>query len=115
LAVRSGRGVKRMVRAAPVTLVISTLVTTTLVISILLWAAPAVAQSDRCRVMDPTGTPLNIRDAPNGAVLGTVRNGTLVTSVRSSEDDRGRPWVYIADRASGKPMGWVIREFISCF
>ncbi|MBN8938526.1 MAG: SH3 domain-containing protein [Rhizobiales bacterium] len=98
-----------MTRFAPTCFVL------TLAIATLALAVPAGAQSDRCRVMDPTGTPLNIRDAPNGAVLGTVRNGTLVTSVRSGEDDRGRPWVYIADRASGKPMGWVIREFIACF
>lgn len=91
------------------------LVVATLAIPMLAWAAPAVAQSDRCRVMDPTGTPLNIRDAPNGALLGTVRNGVLVTSIRTGEDERGRAWVYIADRASGKPMGWVIREFIACF
>ncbi|QCI63486.1 peptide-binding protein [Phreatobacter stygius] len=87
----------------------------TLVGAMFVFAAPAQAQSDRCRVMDPTGTPLNVRDAPNGAVLGAVRNGTLVTRVRSGEDNRGRPWVYVVDRESGKPMGWVIREFVACF
>ena len=75
----------------------------------------AEAQSTRCRVMDPTGTPLNIRDRPNGAVIGNVRNGTLVTRARSSEDERGRPWVYVVDRSSGEPLGWVYREFIACF
>ncbi|MDP2800467.1 MAG: SH3 domain-containing protein [Phreatobacter sp.] len=75
----------------------------------------AEAQSARCRVMDPTGTPLNIRDAPNGDVVGRVRNGALVTRLRVSEDDRGRPWAYVADRASGEPLGWVYREFIACF
>ncbi|QCK88330.1 SH3 domain-containing protein [Phreatobacter aquaticus] len=78
-------------------------------------AAGAEAQSARCRVMDPTGTPLNIRDSPNGAVLGQVRNGTLVERVRIASDDRGRPWAYIIDRNSGEPLGWVIREFIACF
>jgi hypothetical protein len=78
-------------------------------------AAPAEAQSSRCRVMDPTGTPLNIRDEPNGVVVGNVRNGTLVTRLRSSQDERGRPWTYVADRNSGEPLGWVYREFISCF
>lgn len=75
----------------------------------------ALAQSARCRVMDPTGTPLNIRDAPNGIVIGNVRNGLLVTRLRSGEDERGRPWAYIADRDTGEPLGWVYREFIACF
>ncbi|WP_296577194.1 peptide-binding protein [Phreatobacter sp.] len=75
----------------------------------------AEAQSARCRVMDPTGTPLNIRDAPNGEVIGRIRNGSLVTRLRVREDHRGRPWAYVADRGSGDPLGWVYREFIACF
>lgn len=81
----------------------------------LLIATGAEAQSTRCRVMDPTGTPLNLRDSPNGVVVGRIRNGTLVTRVRSSEDERGRPWSYIVDRSTGEPLGWVFREFIACF
>lgn len=81
----------------------------------LVTTAPAEAQSARCRVMDPTGTPLNVRDAPNGDVVGRVRNGTLVTRLRTGHDERGRPWSYVADRASGEPLGWVYREFIACF
>jgi hypothetical protein len=81
----------------------------------LLAAAPAEAQSTRCRVMDPTGTPLNIRDQPNGVIIGAVRNGRLVTRLRSSQDERGRPWSYVADRDTGEPLGWVYREFIACF
>lgn len=75
----------------------------------------AEAQSNRCRIMDPTGTPLNIRDRPNGEVIGRVGNGRLVTRIRSSEDERGRPWSYVADRETGQPLGWVYREFIACF
>jgi hypothetical protein len=86
---------------------------TALVLSVL--ATGAEAQSSRCRIMDPTGTPLNIRDRPNGAVIGNVRNGLLVTRLRSSEDERGRPWSYVADRSTGEPLGWVYREFIACF
>jgi hypothetical protein len=78
-------------------------------------AVGAEAQSPRCRVMDPTGTPLNLRDRPNGGVLGQVRNGTLVESTRIASDERGRPWAYIVDRNSGEPLGWVFREFIACF
>jgi hypothetical protein len=74
----------------------------------------AFAQS-RCKVMDPTGTPLNIRTAPNGAVVGQASNGALVSVIDRATDGRGRPWVYIAHRASGEPLGWVFREFIACY
>jgi hypothetical protein len=91
------------------------LAVTALAFSALIAAAPAEAQSARCRVMDPTGTPLNIRDQPNGVIIGSVRNGRLVTRLRSSQDERGRPWSYVADRDTGEPLGWVYREFIACF
>ncbi|WP_439574303.1 peptide-binding protein [Phreatobacter sp.] len=78
-------------------------------------SVPAAAQSPRCRVMDPTGTPLNVRDSPNGAIIGRLRNGLLVTRVRDGEDERGRPWAYVTDRSTGEPLGWVYREFIACF
>ena len=78
-------------------------------------AGTAEAQSTRCRVMDPTGTPLNLRDSPNGEIVGRIRNGKLVTRVRSGEDERGRPWAYVMDRETGAPLGWVYREFIACF
>ena len=77
-------------------------------------ATGAVAQS-RCRVMDPTGTPLNIRSAPNGLVVGNLRNGVLVSASDGETDDKGRAWVFVSDYASGRPWGWVFREFIACF
>ncbi len=78
-------------------------------------AAPALAQSDRCRVMDPTGTPLNIRETPGGRVIGTVRNGTIVTRDEQVSDSQGRGWVYVRDRSTGASIGWVFREFVACF
>jgi Bacterial SH3 domain len=83
-------------------------------ISLLSVVSNASGQS-RCRVMDPTGTPLNIRMGPNGAIVGTLLNGVLVSVIDRTLDDRGRPWVYIASYDSGRPIGWVFREFISCF
>lgn len=79
-----------------------------------LGVAGASAQS-RCRVSDPTGTPLNVRAAPNGPVIGNAMNGALVTVLARTTDNRGRPWVHVAHLASGEPMGWVFREFISCY
>ena len=80
----------------------------------LLGASNAEAQS-RCRVMDPTGTPLNVRSAPSGPVVATLPNGVLVSVTSSATDDRGRAWAFLADYASGQALGWVFREFIACF
>jgi hypothetical protein len=49
------------------------------------------AEGERCKVTDPTGTPLNVRDSPNGKITGTLAHKTK------------------------KPIGWVFREFVSCF
>lgn len=76
------------------------------------FSAPAHA-ADRCKVTDPTGTPLNIRDQRKN-VIGTIENGRIVMVERYSEDSRGRPWVYVTTPA-GKGLGWVYREFVSCF
>jgi hypothetical protein len=75
----------------------------------------AVAAPDRCRVMDPTGTPLNVRTAPNGRIAGNLPNGLLVSVIDSSSDQNGKAWVYIAKYSNGQPIGWVFREFLSCF
>ncbi len=61
-----------------------------------------------CRVADPSGTPLNLRDAPDGAVIGTLGNGTAVT-VGPAE---GR-WARIA-RPDGRPLGWAFRRYLDC-
>jgi hypothetical protein len=74
----------------------------------------AMAQS-RCRVMDPTGTPLNFWTAPNGQILGNLPNGVLVSVVDRAVDAKGRSWVYIKAMSDGSILGWVFREFIACF
>lgn len=68
----------------------------------------AEAQSPRCRVMDPTGTPLNVRSAPNGQIVGTLYNGTIVYIRGISYDSKGRSWANVGS-------GWVYREFLACF
>jgi hypothetical protein len=83
-------------------------------LSVMLGAGPAAAQS-RCRVMDPTGTPLNIRSAPDGERDGTVRNGELVRVVMTDGDKRGRVWALVERIRDNQALGWVYREFISCF
>ena len=71
------------------------------------------AADAKCMVTDPTGTPLNIRSTPQGAVVGTIDNGAVVEILERQTDAKGKPWVYIATRG-GRPIGWVFREFVSC-
>lgn len=66
-----------------------------------------------CLVVDPTSTPLNVRTAPQGPVVGTVANGQPVRILRQTKDPRGRPWAFIAG-ANSLPIGWVFREYLVC-
>ncbi|MGJ0509436.1 MAG: peptide-binding protein [Methylocystis sp.] len=75
-------------------------------------SAPAHA-ADRCKVTDPTGTPLNVRDKSKN-IVGTIENGRIVMVQRYSEDSAGRPWAYVST-PGGEGVGWVYREFISCY
>jgi hypothetical protein len=75
----------------------------------------SVAAPSRCKVMDPTGTPLNVRAAPLGSVIGNLPNGMLVSVADRSVDQGGKLWVYISRYSDGESLGWVFREFISCF
>lgn len=78
-------------------------------------AIPAAQAQSRCKVTDPTGTPLNVRAAPQGAIAGKLANGVLVSILESANDAKGNPWVRIAKMSDNAPLGWVLREFISCF
>jgi hypothetical protein len=75
----------------------------------------AAAEGERCKVTDPTGTPLNVRESPNGKVIGTLANGTLVSVVESKNAANGKPWVKVRHYTTMQPIGWVFREFVSCF
>ena len=68
-----------------------------------------------CTVTDPTGTPLNVRDGPNGTITGTLSNGAAVTIAESKVADNGKPWVKVVDAETVRPIGWVLREFVSCY
>ena len=80
---------------------------------------PAQAQSSgkACRVTDPTGTPLNARLQPNGKVVNRIKNGRTVYAQSISTDNQGKPWVLVAIKNQGsyKIMGYVLREFVSCY
>ena len=68
---------------------------------------------DTCDVADPTGTPLNVRNQPNGKILFTLRNGTKVVWVELSNDQK---WVKIFPM-TGRHRdreGWVFTDFLDC-
>ena len=55
------------------------------------WGLASAAGGDRCKVTDPTGTPLNVRDGPNGKVIGTLANGALVAIVEYKDPTMANP------------------------
>ena len=79
----------------------------------------AIAQfSDRvCVVADPTGTPLNVREEPNGRIVGTIVDGAWVL-VRTRTRVSGKSWAYIHDSDEfgtvGDPLGWVFDAYLKC-
>ena len=78
-------------------------------------SAPATAQRAPCVVRDTSGTPLNIRAAPNGRVFATVRNGMRVAVLDYDYDRQGRQWALILFSDRGvETRGWVIRRYIAC-
>jgi hypothetical protein len=86
-----------------------------LAVALLAAAVASAAAQQRCRIMDPTGTPLNVREQPGGRVVGQLANGRLVSAAEQVRDANGRLWVFVHDLQSGDPIGWVFREFVSCF
>lgn len=76
------------------------------------WGAAALA-GDRCVVTDVMGASIAIRDQHKN-VIGVVEDGNAIVVQRYGEDDHGKPWAYVAS-PGGKRLGWLYREFISCY
>jgi hypothetical protein len=64
-------------------------------------AALAMAEGERCYVTDPTGTPLNVRASPNGAIIGTLKNGKFVRIVERANAANPGLWSSISRPSSG--------------
>ena len=62
------------------------------------------------RVADPTGTPLNVRNRPNGTILGVLHNDTRVI-VTDSTVASGKVWSKVVPVEAGK-AGWVFRNYL---
>jgi uncharacterized protein YraI len=72
--------------------------------------APAFAAGD-CLVDDPTGTPLNVRSAPNGSILTTLPNGSRIEVVDEMRIGT-KHWVFISRQ--GERLGWVFGAYVVC-
>jgi hypothetical protein len=59
----------------------------------------------QCRVMDPTGTQLNVRTSPNGKIIDTLPNRMLVAVVDQTVDPKRRTWVFIKRGTDDQPIG----------
>ncbi|WP_353930546.1 SH3 domain-containing protein [Okeanomitos corallinicola TIOX110] len=70
-----------------------------------------------CKVTDPTDTPLNVRETPNGKIINQLKNGKEVYILEIAHDNKGISWAKISGYHNGKyrVWGWVFREFISCY
>jgi uncharacterized protein YgiM (DUF1202 family) len=66
-----------------------------------------------CTVADPTGTPLNIREEPNGAILGTWENGVRVRPYEE-KIDKGKKWYAVERFADDNKAGWVFDLYLKC-
>jgi hypothetical protein len=74
-------------------------------------APAALAAYGQCSVDDPTGTPLNVRTAPNGTIVTTLVNGTQVEIVDEMRIGT-KHWLFVARQ--GERLGWVFGAYIVC-
>jgi len=58
------------------------------------------AGSGQCLIDDPTGTPLNVRTAPNGTILTTLPNGTRIDVIDEMKIGAKR-WFFAASGSAG--------------
>jgi uncharacterized protein YgiM (DUF1202 family) len=65
-----------------------------------------------CTVVDPTGTPLNVRSGPNGKILSTLRKGSKVEVVEHT-DHKGKRWARVA-KFQDATYGWVFEAYLKC-
>ena len=87
-----------------------TLFLRTILAATLFSAAPALA-AGACLVDDPTGTPLNVRSTPNGAILTTLSNGTRVEVLEETKIGNKR-WLFVARQ--GERLGWIFGAYVVC-
>ena len=65
-----------------------------------------------CRVNDPNDTYVNLRQTPNGSLIGPVANGTSIQITGYQSDSQGRDWAEVY--TSNKQVGYMFRRMLSC-
>ena len=65
------------------------------------------------KVTEPTGKPLNMRDAPGGEIFATLRNTTVVIAVASTRH-KGRQLVYVEKRTCDNAVAWLFHACMAC-
>lgn len=63
-----------------------------------------------CRVLDHSA-PVNVRSTPNGRIVGSLPNGTLVAILDYSPQ---KSWVFIGRQDDRSPLGWTNGDYINC-
>lgn len=67
-----------------------------------------------CVVIDPTGTPLNVRSTPNGSeIVARLPNNSRVIPYKVAYDGQNRHWILVGDAVHSQ--GWVFGPYVSCF
>lgn len=72
---------------------------------------------ERCTVVDPTGTLLNVRSSPNGKkIVSRLKNGTSIFIEDYRADAQDREWVLVrlTGKKVNKSLGWVLKDFLEC-
>jgi len=94
--------------------------TLTALVLLTLAALPAHACAC-CYQVDPTGTPTNVRDKPNGKVIDTLPKNEIVSPVEVSggkyvtqKDSRGHEWMLVEYGDDNAWKGWIFRRFLKC-
>ena len=81
----------------------------------------SIAQASVYKLSESSNTPVNVRNSPNGMILGQLDNGTVVQVRSSDKGSDGKNWAYITWQ--GQPLknaktarfeGWIVQEYISC-
>jgi uncharacterized protein YgiM (DUF1202 family) len=75
-----------------------------------LLATSGMAWAEPCRVVQTTGT-LNVHGEPNGPIVGTLNEGTIVSMSSVITVQRHR-WAKIVP-LQGR-TGWVLRNYLLC-
>jgi hypothetical protein len=84
------------------------------------WAAGNQVQDlvgkvgDTCFVADPTSSPLNVRNRPNGRIVGKIANGSEVVIKTIKKDRKGKAWAKIVQQNSESSSGYVILKYLQC-